>query len=231
MSSKNIVFDIIKKIEKGEEISPFLFLWNNKELLNTEVKSIGLDLLKELDIPSNYLYFLEDDWTNIKTAEIKLFLTPSNLTPPYKIQIFLIENISRMTLGAANSCLKAFEEPWKRNIIFLTNTSESMVLDTILSRVQIQKIWWSPLSKNSEFYLSMISSYITSDSPEIISYFFRNKLEKEDYLSFLENLIIYSKNNMVFIEFLDEISDDINMIWSNNVNAKWIVDKWLIKIK
>jgi len=32
--------------------------------------------------------------------------------------------------------LKFFEEPDVTNIIFLTNTSESGILDTILSRVQ-----------------------------------------------------------------------------------------------
>ncbi len=136
-----------------------------------------------------------------------------------------------MTLWAANSCLKLLEEPGKTNIIFLSDTSESMILDTILSRVQIQKIWWQSISKKDDFYLSIISSYIKEKSPEVLSYFFRNKLEKEDYIRFLDNLIIYSKENLVFIDYLEEINDDINMIYTNNVNAKWVVDKWLLRIK
>ena len=55
-------------------------------------------------------------------------------------------------------------------------------------------------------------------------------IEKEDYILFLENLIIFAKNNIILINFLDEILEDINSIKSNNVNSKFIVDKWILKI-
>ncbi|MBT5491909.1 hypothetical protein HOA93_01265 [bacterium] len=76
----------------------------------------------------------------------------------------------------------------------------------------------------------MINSYICDKNPEILSYYFRNKLEKQDYLNFLENLILYSKENLAFIDYLSEIDDDINAIKQNNVNAKYVIDKWLLKI-
>jgi hypothetical protein len=65
---------------------------------------------------------------------------------------------------------------------------------------------------------------------ELLSYFFKTKLEKDDYLDFLENLIIYSKKNLVFTDYLDEILEDITVVKTNNVNAKFIVDKWILKI-
>jgi len=229
--NKIILGNLIKGIEKGEEISPFLFLSSNKELLTTMVNGIALDLLNYFNIPKSYLFTLEDSQEKIKISEIKDFFSQVNLSTPYKVQIFFIENISRMTLQAANSSLKILEEPWKTNIIFLSDTSESMILDTILSRVQIQNLSWKTLEKRDEFYLSIISSYLKENSEEIISYFFKNKLEKQDYIKFLDNLIIYAKENMVFIDYLDEINDDINMINTNNVNAKYVVDKWILKIK
>ncbi|MBT3728717.1 hypothetical protein HOF65_02010 [bacterium] len=76
----------------------------------------------------------------------------------------------------------------------------------------------------------MINSYICDKNPEILSYYFRNKLEKQDYLNFLENLILYSKENLAFIDYLSEIDEDINAIKQNNVNAKYVIDKWLLKI-
>ncbi|MDP3380838.1 MAG: hypothetical protein Q8S84_04915 [bacterium] len=76
----------------------------------------------------------------------------------------------------------------------------------------------------------MIEKYILNKNTEIISYYYRNKLEKQDYIIFLENLIIYSKENLVLINFLNEIDEDINTIKQNNVNAKYIVDKWLLRI-
>jgi len=230
-NNKIIIDNLIRCIKKGENISPFLFLSESKELLSSKIIEIALELLNHFNIPKNYLFNLEDNWEKIKISQIKEFFTPLSLSTPYKFQIFFIENISRMTLWSSNSCLKLLEEPWKTNIIFLSDTSESMILDTILSRVQIKKIWGQSISKRDNFYLSIISSYIKDKSPEILSYFFRNKLEKEDYVRFLDNLIIYYKENLVFINYLDEINEDINMISTNNVNAKWIIDKWLLKIK
>lgn len=230
MINKNITENIIKQINKGEKKSPFLFLGKNPDLLNSDIKNLWLELLKNYEIPSNYLYIFEDNWEKIKIKDMSEFVKFSNSKPPYKFQIFFIENISRFTISAWNSLLKFFEEPDVSNIIFLTNTSESWILDTILSRVQTIDLWGQTTIKKDNFIYSLIDSYITKKDPEILSYYFRNKLEKVDYINFLENFIIYSKNNLKFIEFLNEIDDDINAIKQNNVNAKYIVDKWLMKI-
>ncbi len=230
MINKDIKQNIINQINKGEKISPFLFLAKNPELLNSQVKNLWIEILKDFEIPTNYLYISEDDWKNIKIKDIKEFVEFSNSKPPYKFQIFLIENISRFTIQAWNSMLKFFEEPDASSIIFLTNTSESGILDTILSRVQTIDLWWQSIIKKDNFVYSMIEKYVQNKNTEIISYYFRNKLEKQDYINFLENLIIYSKQNLVLINFLNEIDEDINAIKQNNVNAKYIVDKWLLRI-
>lgn len=230
MINKNITENIIKQINKGDKKSPFLFLWKNPELLNSDVVNLWLELLKHFEIPSTYLFKFSDNWKKIKVKEIKEFVEFSNSKPPYKFQIFLVENISRFTIQAWNSMLKFFEEPDVTNIILLTNKSESWVLDTILSRVQTFDLWGNGAIKEDNFIYSLINNYITKKDPEILSYFFRNKLEKSDYINFLENLIIYSKNNLVFIDYLSEIDEDINAIKQNNVSGKYIIDKWLLRI-
>lgn len=230
MINKNIKNSIVEKLNKGDKKSPFLFIGKNSEILNSEVKALWIELLKDYEIPYTYLYTLEDNWEKIKIKDIKEFIYHSNSKPPYKFQIFFIENISRFTISAWNSLLKFFEEPDSTNLIFLTSTSESWILDTILSRVHTFNIWGQETNKKSEFYISMINNYINKRDPEIISYFFRNKLEKEEYINFLENIIIYAKENFKLIEFLTEIDEDINAIKQNNVNAKYVVDKWLLKI-
>lgn len=230
MKNRIIKENIISQINKGEKISPFLFLGKNPELLNSQVKNLWIGILKHFEIPNNYMYLSEDDWKNIKIKDIKEFVEFSNSKPPYKFQIFLIENISRFTIQAWNSMLKFFEEPDITNIIFLTNTWESWILDTILSRVQTIDLWWQSLIKKDNFIYSMLEKYILNKNTEILSYYFRNKLEKQDYINFLENLIIYSKENLVLINYLTQIDEDINAIKQNNVNAKYIVDKWLLRI-
>lgn len=228
---KALISKINEKIKLGEEISPFLFLWKNLEITNSIVEETSKLLLKEYWIPNVYLHILRDDLESIKIKDIKDFISHWNNTVPYNFQIFFIENISRLTLAASNSLLKFFEEPWKQNIVFLSNNSESNILDTILSRVQIVELWWNSISRLSEYYQWMIKWYLSWESDELVSYFYRNKLEKNEYLEFLENLLIYARNNMSFIEFLEEINEDINLIKQNNLNARYITDKWLLKIK
>jgi hypothetical protein len=43
-------------------------------------------------------------------------------------------------------------------------------------------------------------------------------------------LILYAKENLLFIDMLEEIDDDLNAIKQNNVNPKYMVDKWLLSI-
>lgn len=231
------IFEIIKwKIEKAENNLPCLFLWDNLEITNSEVKNYSLKLLKDFDIPKEYLYILKDNQENIKIQELKEFINFSNSKPWFTFQIFFIENISRLTLTSANSLLKFFEEPGKHNIIFLTSKWENWIIDTILSRTRIINLWWGKKDKKDEFFYSLIKNYKEKNSNDIFSYFFKSKLEKEEYISFLDNLIIYQKDSLsnwkqVFNKnFPEEIQDDINAIKQNNVNAKYIIDKWLIKI-
>ncbi|MDD2907920.1 MAG: hypothetical protein PHH98_04735 [Candidatus Gracilibacteria bacterium] len=227
----NTISKISEKIKKGGEVSPFLFMGKNIDLLNEKVENIAKTLLREFEIPNVYLYIFKDDGEKIKVKEIKNFIEFSNSKSPFTFQIFLIENISRLTPTSSNSLLKFFEEPGIGNIIFTTNVGENNILETILSRVQTIDLNIGSIKKDNSFYLSLIKNYLSNESNEIISYFFKNKLEKQDYIEFLENLIIYSKNNLTFINYLEDINEDINGIKQNNLNAKYVVDKWILKIK
>jgi DNA polymerase III delta prime subunit len=102
---------ILDKIKMEQEISPFLFIGKNRELLSSQIENLAFSILKELNIPKNYLFTLKDNQDKIKISEIKNFLANTKLKSSYKIQIFFIENITSLTLEASNSCLKIFEEP------------------------------------------------------------------------------------------------------------------------
>lgn len=224
---------IIEKVEKGEEISPFLFIDKNTEILNEKIKSLAFKILEKYEIPKAFLYHFEYSWKNISVEEMRDFTEKAILWTPYKVQIFFIENISKLTNHAWNSLLKFLEEPWAKNIIFLSNNSENFILETILSRCQIVHFQSKEKSKENDFYQDMIKNHLTKKNNDLIAYFFKNKFEKDDkdeYIKFLDNLIIFAKKNLVFIEFLDEILDDINAIKLNNVNPRPIVDKWIFRI-
>lgn len=233
-------FDIIEhQIQRGEEISPFLFLDTNLELLHGNLESYARELLKKNTIDSQSLFHLRDTGEALKIAELKQFLANGDIRPRFAFQIFFIENISRMTLQAQNACLKFFEEPWKWNIIILTNASESGVLETILSRVQVPNlsnpdlIQSSPHRKNqaaNSFYQDMIVSHISWSSDELVRYFFSGKYEKEEYIKFLYALIDFIAGSWTHINLLDEIHEDIWGILKNNLQGKYLVDKYIMKL-
>jgi len=52
---------ISERIKKGEELSPFLFIGQNTEILNSKVEEIILELFSEFEIPKVNLIKLEDN--------------------------------------------------------------------------------------------------------------------------------------------------------------------------
>lgn len=229
---KNNIFEKIKnKIEIWNIFQPILFLWENIELLNEEVNSLIEDLIKHYGVDKNYFYKLIDNKENLKIVQIRDFISKWNVKSSFKFQVFLIENISRMNIESFNACLKFFEEPWKGNIIFLTNTSESWILETVLSRVQIVNLFSRKTITNSDFFLNLIDDYVTKRNTNLIKYFFNDKkIEKQDYISFLNTFLFYIKTNLVFINLLDQIEDSLNLIQKNNVLPKYEIDKLLLKL-
>jgi len=147
---------IRERLEKGEEITPFLFLGKD----SGSVFSLVEELLVEYFVDRQSFFVLRDDGNSLKIAQMKDFFSQSFQKPRFAFQIFLIENLARITPEAANACLKVLEEPGAGNIIFLTNPSESGILDTILSRVQIVRLPDEGDIEFSEEYYDMIDAYL-----------------------------------------------------------------------
>lgn len=227
----NILNTLINNLEKGEEITPFLFIGTNIAKINKEIDKLCWDLCELKWVNINYIFKFSDDNSKIKVKDIKEYFEKIFITPPYSFQIFFIENIWRMTEESANSCLKVFEEPWVWNLIFLTNESESNILDTILSRCTIINLDKTIIDTKNEFYYNMIDDYIRGINYSLASFVFKEKLEKDDYINILKNIILYLKDKLLMLELIDEINDDINWIIKNNLLPKYIVDKYVIKIK
>jgi len=224
-------FDKFRAVKnKKGEISPFLFLYDNSELFHSELISNIKELLKHNNIDEQSLFVLPETEEALKIGEVKTFLSQWDIRPRFAFQVFVIENISRMTLGAQNACLKFFEEPWEGNIIFLTNSSESWILETILSRVQIQDMRkWTQTYQN-DFYLNLIEKHVSWASDELVRYFFSWKYEKNEYIDFLTTIIAYISRTGKHISLLDELHEDIGGILHNNLSARYITDKYIMKL-
>lgn len=220
-----------QKIDAGWVFQPVLFLWENLELLNSQVKNIIFDLFQHYQIDKNNLYVLADNNEKIKIQIFREFSAKSNIKSSYAFQVFLIENISRATLESFNASLKFLEEPGLWNIVIVTSQSESSIPETVLSRLQIINLFSSVQGKKNEFFYQLIDEYISKKNTNILKYFFQDKkLEKQDYIDFLETFFLYIKENMIYIELLDQISESLLLIQKNNVLPKYEIDKLFLKM-
>lgn len=236
MKHNNYLDILSASIDKKGEISPFLFMWHDLVKVNFEVRDLIDSLFEKYKVDKNAFYLLEDNGENISIEDSKILVSKSLLKSQYKFQIFLIENISRLTIKASNALLKFLEEPGEGNLIFLTNKWENEVLDTILSRVQTININSKSIDYKNLVYYDLIDDYIKLWDIRLFSYFYNakcqdgKKLEKVQYIDFLKTLIKYIVDNKVFIELLDELNEDINAAEKNNVNPKYLVDKYIFRL-
>lgn len=219
-----------EKIIKGEEIAPFLFISQDKERVFSYIQEKAERLCVQYWVDKNSIYILKNDEDKkIKTEEIKNFLIPGYQKTGYDFQIFIIEDIERMTPASANACLKFFEEPWVWNIIFLTSSSESWILDTILSRVIPVELWWEKSERSFE-YARMIEIFVEDNDMTLVSHFYKETITKDTALLFLKEIVLYLQKKFIFSETFYEIEEDITWLKKNNLLPKYITDKYILKL-
>lgn len=187
-------------------------------------------LQKDFGFPSTNIYTLADDDTSLKIQEVRSFIEKSHITPHYHAQFFVIENIKRLSLESSHALLKFLEEPGIWNIVFLSNQSESGVLDTILSRVVSVPHHWSIIKKDKDFVVMMIEQYIEKKDTWIVNYYFSKNISSEDALDFLFSLIVYIQKTWQYNEMLSCIQEDLQGIENNNFSPKYIIDKYLLEL-
>lgn len=228
---ENIFKKIKNKIDLNQTVQPILFLWNNFFEIDLEINKLKDKLFLEYWVDDYCFFEFKDNWEKIKVEEIRDFMKKSNTKSSFKFQIFLIKNIWRFTHQSANSVLKFLEEPWVWNIIFLTNTSESWILETILSRVIIKNIYSKKTNIKNEFYFDMIDWFLKQKNDLLYSYFFDDKkLEKQNYIDFFDTFFLYISSNLEYFYLADDILKSVNLIKNNNVLPKYEIDKLILKI-
>lgn len=231
MQKELIISKIEESIKNREELSPFLFTWTDLEKLNYDVNQLISDIFIHFGEDKNNLFKISDSTESIKVKDIRIYLERSFIKTNSKFQIFLIENISRLTEESANAMLKFLEEPGFWNLVFLTNAWENKVLDTILSRVQQIQTWKTLLPFFDEKYYMMLENFYFRKDFYLFSYFYREKLEKDDYVIFLQTFIYFIEKNLVLTEYIELVYNTLNQIISQPVVAKYQVDKILIRLK
>ncbi len=227
----NFKQSLIQKIKECQEITPFLFLWDSKENIFSEVQALSVELCDIFWVDKNNIfYLLNEEEEKIKIDKIKQFLTIGYQKSSFAFQIFFIQDIDRMTRESANSCLKFFEEPWVGNLVFLTSKSEAGILDTILSRVTSVVLDSHNSVLEKTVYYEMIEKFLQEWDQKLISFVYSTPFEKENSCEFLLNLFLYIKDKWIKFEQFEELEEDIIGIKKNNLLPKYIVDKYILKL-
>jgi len=228
---KHILESLINSISHHEEVSPILFVCESKEYVNQQVLTLSHQLMERFWVDKNFLFQLEDTKESIKIDALRAFISKSYTKSSFRFQIFLIENISRFTLQSAHNSLKFLEEPWDGNLVFLTNQSESNVLDTILSRVQIEYIQAPHHQEKSQFYTQMIDDAIKKKNMLLLWHFFQDKLlTKDEYLLFLSSLFDYCLHHQQHSFLLPHVESSLQNILHNNALPKYEIDGILFQL-
>ncbi|MDD5213477.1 MAG: hypothetical protein PHG82_03560 [Candidatus Gracilibacteria bacterium] len=231
MQKEQIIQKIEESIKNREELSPFLFTGTDLEKLNYDVSQLISDIFTHFGEDKNNLFKISDSSETIKVKDIRTYLERSFIKTNSIFQIFLIENISRLTDESSNAMLKFLEEPGFGNLVFLTNSGENKVLDTILSRVQHTVTGKTLLPVFDEKYYMFLENFYFEKDFYLFSYFYREKLEKDDYILFLQTFIYFIEKNLVLTQYIDLVYNTLNQIISQPVVAKYQVDKILLRLK
>jgi DNA polymerase III delta prime subunit len=213
------------QIEKKGEISPFLCIGKPLQEVHKIVHGIVEHLCETFGVDKNYVFVLSDIWDSLKISEMKAFMEKSYQRSPFAFQVFIIENYARATVEASNAALKFLEEPWIWNLIFLTSESEAGILDTILSRVQIERLGSTSSDRVDEIWRERILRYVEHNDMEIVSHVYQEKIEKVEAQAFLYALLTLHKTGQVAISDLDDLERDIHGLEKNNLLPRYVVDK------
>ncbi|MDO8590296.1 MAG: hypothetical protein Q7R69_03455 [bacterium] len=110
--------------------------------------SLGIELANNPD----FFVFKKETFGIDEARELKLLSARKALT---NRKIFLIVP-TRITLEAQNALLKTFEEPFPDTYFFLVTREESLIVPTLLSRMQIVRISGHKIlgSKDAEVFLA-----------------------------------------------------------------------------
>gem|GEM_PF-3765170 len=80
-------------------------------------------------------------------------------------------------------------------------------METILSRVTIERINYKKKFLVDENIFSMLENYFEYDNPDLLTYLYENskKFEKADYLRILDNMLEFCKKDVKYTDYLEKI--------------------------
>lgn len=141
---------------------------------------------------------------SIKIEDIRDLLAQAQLRSyEAKVKVFIIPDVERLTLEAANALLKTLEEPPKNTLIILTTSLVDNVLTTIRSRCQV--FYFFPLSVNELKKKFLAEKRFNDAEARFFAYFSQGcpgRIEDREHKEILK------RRNEAIDQFISSANDD-----------------------
>lgn len=219
---------LLSKFESGDSIPPLVL--SDEDIvrtINNLKKTHFLDLYEMRKEYIDGVFFFENETGTIKIERTREIIEQSSKKSGSAYDIFIIERIDTLTLAAANSLLKLFEEVPANILILLTSDSgRDAMIETLASRVIF-------ISSNTHHTLldpsirEKIDAYFDAgDQAPLLGFLLGAKLEKSEYLGILTALKDrVLSGHIKNPDTIGKIESGIITLSSTNANARWVVDE------
>lgn len=231
--TKTPLSSLLEKFESGHSIPPVVL--SNEDIttvVNTLKKTHFIDLYEMRKVYIESVFFFENETGTIKIEQTRNIIEQSSKKSGSGYDIFIIERIDTLTLAAANSLLKLFEEVPSNILILLTSDSgREAMIETLASRVIFisSNIHHTTLDTNIEGKIDLY--FDAGDWAPFLSFLVKEKLEKQEYLS----ILIALKDRILSGDIrnphtIRKIESGIITLSSTNANPRWVVDEVVLSM-
>ena len=178
------------------------------------------------------VFFFENQTEVIKIERTREIIEQAAKRSSSLYDIFIIERIDTLTLAAANSLLKLFEEVPANILILLTSlSSRDSMIETLASRVIFISANIYKTSLDQEILAKIDEYFDAGDISPLISYLAKEKLEKPVYTSIfiaLQERIL--SGHIRNLETIEKIEKGIITLSSSNANPRWVLDEVILSL-
>ena len=226
--TKTPLSSLLDKFESGHSVPPIVL--SNEDsvmVINMLKKTNFLDLYEMRKEYIDGVFFFENETGTIKIEQTRSIIEQSSKRASSGYDIFIIERIDTLTLAAANSLLKLFEEVPSNILILLTSDSgREAMIDTLASRVVFISSNIHNTALDSAIREKIDVYFDAGDLAPLLSFLAKEKLEKSEYLGILIALKDWVlSGDIKKLETIEKIESGIISLSSTNANPRWVVDE------
>lgn len=219
---------LLSKFESGDSIPPLVL--SDGVVVSTINSLKNTHFLDLFEMRKEYIdgvFFFENETGTIKIERTREIIEQSSKKSGSRYDIFIIERIDTLTLAAANSLLKLFEEVPSNILILLTSDSgRDVMIETLASRVIFISSNIHHTALDAGIREKIDAYFDAGDQVPLLSFLVSAKLEKPEYLGILialKDRILsgHIKNP----DTIQKIESGVITLSSTNANARWVGDE------